>query len=70
MTNYFAAQGSSLAQAQQQAIDWIGQQIQTQAAYLAYSDAFWVLMLIAAGVVLLALALRKLKVGGPAPVGH
>jgi hypothetical protein len=46
VTNYFAAQGSSLAQASQQAIAWIGQQVQTQASFLAYMDAFWVLMLI------------------------
>jgi len=44
VTNYFAA--SSLAQASQQAIAWIGQQVQTQASFLAYMDAFWVLMLI------------------------
>jgi len=46
VTNYFAAQGSSLAQASQQAIAWIGKQVQTQASFLAYMDAFWVLMLI------------------------
>src|SRR6202035_779923 len=46
MTNYFAAAGSSLAQAQQQAIQWIGQQVQTQASFLAYMDVFWVLMLV------------------------
>jgi len=40
------AQGNSLLQAQQQAIQWIGQQEQAQASFLAYMDAFWVLMLI------------------------
>src|SRR4030095_13456438 len=48
VTNYFAAQGSSLIQAQQQALQWIGQQVQTQASFLAYMDVFWVLMLISA----------------------
>src|SRR5262245_61505096 len=70
MTNYFASAGSSLAQAQQQAIQWIGQQVQTQASFLAYMDVFWVLMLISLVAMPLALALRKVKLGGPAPVAH
>jgi DHA2 family multidrug resistance protein len=69
-TNYFTAHGSSLAQAQQQAIAWIGQQLQAQASFLGYLDAFWVLMLISLASVPLALTLRKVKLGGPAPVGH
>jgi DHA2 family multidrug resistance protein len=64
VTDYFAAHGSSMDHARQQAIAWIGQQVQTQAALLAYIDVFWVLMLIAAAVVPLALLLRKVK---PAP---
>jgi MFS transporter, DHA2 family, multidrug resistance protein len=70
VTGYFAAQGASLAQAQQQAFTWIAQQVQTQAAYLAYIDVFWALMLISAAAVPLALILRKVKLGGPAPVAH
>jgi MFS transporter, DHA2 family, multidrug resistance protein len=70
MTNYFVAQGSSVLQAQRQAIAWIGQQLQTQASFLAYMDAFWVLMLISAAAALLALTLRKMKLGGTVPVGH
>jgi MFS transporter, DHA2 family, multidrug resistance protein len=69
-TDYFMAQGGSLAQAQQQAIAWIGQQVQTQATFLAYIDVFWVLALISAAAVPLALTLRKVKLGGPAPVVH
>ena len=68
LTQYFVAQGSSLLQAQQQAVAWIGQKVQTQAAYLAYIDVFWALMLIAAAAIPLALALRSVKLGGPAPV--
>src|SRR6202163_1202221 len=45
-TNYFTAHGSSLVQAHDQAIQWIGGQVQAQASFLAYMDAFWVLMLI------------------------
>jgi DHA2 family multidrug resistance protein len=69
-TTYFAAQGSSLVQAQQQAVDWIGQQVQTQAAFLGYMDGFFVLMLIALSAVPLAMMLRSVKLGGPRPVGH
>ena len=52
------------------AIRWIGQQVQTQASFLAYMDAFSVLALISLAAVPLALALRKVKLGGPAPAGH
>jgi DHA2 family multidrug resistance protein len=70
VTNYFTAQGSSLADAHQQAIQWIGQQVQMQASFLAYMDVFWLLMVISLAAVLLALTLRKVKLGGPAPVSH
>src|SRR5580700_652901 len=70
VTNYFAAQGASLAHAQQQAFAWIGQEVQMQAALLAYIDVFWVLMLVSAAAIPLALILRKVKLGGPAPASH
>src|SRR5258706_1687925 len=70
VTSFFIGQGSPPLQAQQQAIAWIGQQVQIQASFLAFIDAFWVLMLIALAAVPLALALRKVKLGGPAPVAH
>ena len=70
VTSYFAAHGSSLAQAHDQAIQWIGQQVQAQASFLGYMDAFWVLMLISLSAVPLALALRKVKLGGPVQMGH
>ena len=70
MTNYFLGQGSLPPQAGQQAIEWIGQQVQTQASFLAYMDAFWVLALIALAAVPLGLALRKVKLGAGAAVGH
>ena len=66
VTNYFTAHGVSLAQAHQQAIQWIGQQVQAQASFLGYMDAFWLLMLISLAAVPLALALRKVKLGGAA----
>ena len=70
VTSYFVAQGSLLAEAQQQAIAWIGQQVQMQASYLAYMDAFWTLMLISLAAVPLALALRKVKLGGARHMAH
>jgi DHA2 family multidrug resistance protein len=70
VTDYFVAQGSSLLQAHEQAIQWIGQQVQIQASFLAYMDAFWVLMLIALSAVPLALTLRKVKLGGAVHMGH
>ena len=70
VTDYFVAQGNSLLQAQQQAIQWIGQQVQAQASFLAYMDAFWVLMLISLAAVPLALTLRKVKLGGQAALAH
>jgi DHA2 family multidrug resistance protein len=69
-TGYFAAHGSTAAQAKQQAFAWIGQQVQVQASFLAYMDAFWVLMVMALAAVPLALTLRKVKPGGAAPAGH
>jgi DHA2 family multidrug resistance protein len=70
LIHYFAAQGSSLAHAQQQAIAWIGQQVQAQASLLAYMDVFWTLMLVSAAAVPLALLLRKVKLGGEVHLGH
>jgi DHA2 family multidrug resistance protein len=70
VTDYFIAHGSSLAEAQQQALTWIYQQVQNQASFLAYMDAFWVLMLISLAAVPVALTLRKVKLGGAAPAVH
>ena len=70
VTHYFQQQGNSLLDAQQQALHWIGQQVQTQSTLLAYMDVFWVLMLISLAAVPLALTLRNIKLGGAAPAGH
>jgi DHA2 family multidrug resistance protein len=70
VTGFFSAHGSSLAQAHDQAIQWIGAQVQAQASFLGFMDAFWVLMLISLSAVPLALTLRKVKLGGPVPAGH
>jgi MFS transporter, DHA2 family, multidrug resistance protein len=72
ITSYFTAHGSALGQAHahDQAIQWIGSQVQAQASFLAYMDAFWVLMLISLVAVPLALTLRKVKLGGEVHMGH
>jgi DHA2 family multidrug resistance protein len=70
ITSFFSAHGSPLAQAHDQAIQWIGAQVQAQASFLAYMDAFWVLTLISLAAVPLALTLRRVKLGGAAPIGH
>jgi MFS transporter, DHA2 family, multidrug resistance protein len=70
ITNFFTAHGSSLTQAHDQAIQWIGAQVQAQASFLGYMDAFWVLTLISLSAVPLALMLRKIKLGGAVHVGH
>ena len=63
ITNFFVAQGSALAEAKEQAIAFIGQQVATQSGLLGYIDVFWVLMLISAAGVPLALTLRKVNLG-------
>ncbi len=70
MTDYFTSQGGAPAQVHSQVIAWIGQQVQGQASFMAYMDVFWVLMLVSLAAVPLALALRKVKLGGPAPAAH
>jgi MFS transporter, DHA2 family, multidrug resistance protein len=70
MTHYFASQGSSMLQAKQQAVAWIGQQAQQQASLLAYVDVFWTLMLVSLAAIPLAFLLRKIKLGGAVAMGH
>lgn len=66
MSRYFAERGATVADAQAQAMAWIGQQVQTQASFLAYIDVFHVLMLIVLCAIPLALILSNvdLKEGG------
>jgi MFS transporter, DHA2 family, multidrug resistance protein len=64
MSRYFAQNGASAADAQSQAIGWIGQQVQTQASYLAYIDVFYTLALISAVAIPLALILRNIDLKG------
>src|SRR5260370_35633200 len=68
MTNYFVGQGSPLIKGQQQTIAWVGQQVQRQASFFAYMDAFWLLTLLALAALPPALSLRNRNpAGGPPP---
>lgn len=66
-TDYFAQMWGSGVQAQSQALGWIGQQVQIQAAFGGYIDVFFALTLMALAMVPLALLLRSTKGGGAAP---
>ena len=72
VTRYFAAHGTSLADAQHQAIDWIGQTVLNQATLLSYIDVFWIYAVLAVGMIPLALLLRHVDLGarGKAPATH
>jgi len=70
VTEYFQSHGSLAADARQQAIGWIGQEIQRQAGFLAYVDVFWVLMWVALAAIPLALSLRRMTLDGRRPAGH
>ena len=70
VTSYFVAHGVSLAQAQSQAVAWIGETVQAQAALLGYIDVYWVLMLVSLAAVPLALALRNSKPGAAPAMAH
>jgi DHA2 family multidrug resistance protein len=66
VTGYLLHHGSAPAEVPQQAIAWVGRQVQAQASFLAYMDVFWVLMLLSLAAGALALGLRKVKLGDPA----
>ena len=66
LQGFFAERGSSVVDAQNQAMALIGQQVGAQASYLAYIDVFFVLAVISILAVPLALILRNVdtKAGG------
>ncbi|MDP4021560.1 DHA2 family efflux MFS transporter permease subunit [Methylobacterium sp. NEAU 140] len=69
-TRYFSEHGYAGVEAQNQAVAWIGSVLQTQVAYWAYIDVFWVLALLTACAVPLALSLKSVKLGGEPPAAH
>lgn len=66
LQGFFAERGSSVVDAQNQAMALIGQQVGAQASFLAYIDVFFVLAVISILAVPLALILRNVdtKAGG------
>ncbi len=58
-TRYFSDVGGGMVGAKDRAIDFIGQQMQVQAGYMAYIDVFFVLMLLSLAAIPLALILRR-----------
>lgn len=59
LQQFFMQRGSSAADAQSQAMAYIGEQVQSQASYLAYIDVFYVLAIVSACAIPLALILRN-----------
>jgi MFS transporter, DHA2 family, multidrug resistance protein len=68
-TRYFTEHGAA-ADAQARASAWIGSQVASQASYLAYVDVFFVLMLVSAAAVPLALILRNVDLGKGGASAH
>ncbi len=62
---YFVHHGSSMAQAQHQAVAWIGQTLMSQAALLSYIDVFAYLSLFAAILAPAAFLLQKVDLSTP-----
>jgi MFS transporter, DHA2 family, multidrug resistance protein len=69
MTRFFQAQGSNASDAASQAVAWIGQTLQQQIDLLAYIDVFWLLMVVGAIMIPVALILKPVDLGAPAK-GH
>jgi DHA2 family multidrug resistance protein len=69
MTRFFQAQGSNASDASSQAIAWVGQTLQRQIDLLAYIDVFWLLMIVGAILIPIALILRPIDLKAPAR-GH
>ena len=70
VTRYFVQAGSAISEAEGQATAWIGQQVATQSALLAYMDVFAVLGLVSACAVPLALILKGGNQSGGTQAAH
>jgi MFS transporter, DHA2 family, multidrug resistance protein len=69
LTEFFVGQGSSLVNAQRQAVGWIGQTIANQSVLMSYIDVFWGCTVFALIMIPLTLTLRNVRLGGPS-TGH
>ncbi len=70
ISQYFLAQGTPRASAQQLAIAWIDQLIGNQAMLLAYIDVFWATAVFALFMIPVALLLRRIDLSAPRPAVH
>ncbi|HWF93468.1 MAG TPA: DHA2 family efflux MFS transporter permease subunit [Xanthobacteraceae bacterium] len=70
ISQYFLAQGTPRASAQQLAIAWIDQLIGNQAMLLAYIDVFWATAVFALFMIPVALLLRRIDLSAPRPAIH
>jgi DHA2 family multidrug resistance protein len=70
MTEFFLAQGDSQVTAQQHAIGWLGQVVQSQSVLLAYMDVFWACAIFAGVMVPLAFFLLRPIDRQAAPAVH
>jgi MFS transporter, DHA2 family, multidrug resistance protein len=66
----FASHGASPADAQRQAIGWLGQLVQDQSSLLAYIDVFWCFAVVAALLIPLALLVLRAIRQHAAAVSH
>jgi MFS transporter, DHA2 family, multidrug resistance protein len=69
VTRYFQAQGSNASDAASQAVAWIGQTLQQQVDLLAYIDVFWLLAVVGAIMVPIAMMIKPIDLAAP-PKGH
>jgi DHA2 family multidrug resistance protein len=66
----FTAAGSSSVRSQGQAVEWLGQLVQNQAAIQAYIDVFWSFAVFAIVMIPLALMLKSINPQQHVQVGH
>ena len=70
LQSFFTLRGATAADSVRQATAAIGQTVATQAALLAYIDVFYVLGILSACAIPLALLLRSVKLGGAPKSAH
>jgi DHA2 family multidrug resistance protein len=69
MTRFFQGQGSNASDAASQAVAWVGQTLQRQIDLLAYIDVFWLLMIVGAIMIPVALIIKPIDLVAPTK-GH
>jgi MFS transporter, DHA2 family, multidrug resistance protein len=70
MSAHFASNGANQADAQRQAVGWLGQLVQAQASLLSYIDVFWTFAILAAILIPVVLLLLRPVRQRPAQAVH